>query len=717
MPTLFIDFETAYTPLVTLKKMTLRQYLAATRVLGMAMAVDDGPVEYHDAAALPAVHSHLQAIAQDPQWVVVAHNAAFDLRVWRDLCELPWPTTVFCSLELACAAFPCQLGGYGLRNLAKTLNLGVGEKLEIDLAKATRGGMEEKLAAYCRRDVELCRAVYHLCMPRLCAQEREIARMCMDVRELHFEVRPEAVSAAFDDFRAIANDAAREAIEALGDDGQDAFGNDGDVKLGKREGGGIRKGTGDVRSVKAATFKDLLRDNLGFDTQSISFKKINPEKLRSHVEAARALKAAERTNKALSHKRRVKVFAQVARVDVELGYFRAHTGRFSSPQPGCKGINLHNLAKRDKRIAKAIRSIFRFPDGLCAVRADLANVEYRVEGLLTGCEHTARLFSGNLLADPYLGFGNVATGKEWKRADPIRQVFKAAVLGLGYLMSLARFIEELLKALADPTFGVTLADMEKVVAEQGWQAPNTGYFKGCVTKTRSPLPVAIVAHHMIELFHRMHPEFARFARWMEQTVASCYASLDGAAAIERAYQQPQAPDRNLVDVQWAGGLYGPGTKNIRVVCGRWHQPTVTWRDLQMRETEYGVQLCALHQTKGYRPITKNVLIENVVQSAARNAMCEAQIQLRAMGYPYQLTVHDELMLIVPQEPAVVLGARDALLKVLGPGNALGWDWSILVNPAEINVSKTLYETDMDKIEPGWWAKLAAGENRMLEMLS
>ncbi len=966
MPTLFIDFETAYTATVSLRKMTLRQYLAETRVLGMALAVDGDQPIYYSAGELPAQMEFLGRVATDPQWVVVAHNAAFDLRVWRDLCGLPWPQTAYCSLELACAAFPCQPGGYSLKNLARTLNLGVGEKLEIDLQAATRGGLDERLAAYCCRDTELCRAVFNLAWPRLCDQEREIARMCMDVRELHFEIRPDAVQQAFDDFRTIANTAAKEAVEALGD--SDGFG---------------FEESGDVRSVKPQSFKDLLRENLGFSTESISFKKINPEKLRANAEAAKALKAAETANKALSHKRRVKVFTGASRIDVELGYYRAHTGRFSSPQPGCKGINLHNLAKRNKAVAKAIRSIFRFPDGLCAVRADLANVEYRHEGLLTGCEHTIKLFDpragGDLLADPYLGFGNMATGKIWTRNDPIRQVFKAAVLGLGYLMSFARFIEELLKALADPTFGVSVADLEKVVAEQKWGAPNTAYFKGAVTRTRAPLSVAIVAWHMRELFHRMHPEFERLARWLEHTVGSAYGSLDGAAAIERAYTQANAPDRSLINLQWAGDTYGPGTKSIRVVCGHWYQPTVTWRDLQMRETDYGVQLCCLHQTRGFRPLTKNVMIENCfsgdtpvltrrgwipiryverkdqlwdgeqwvshrgaklrgtkpvgdwngilvtrdhrlygagswcpvgdlgpgeaaqvvasgrrawlsflthgsvpcgdiatrawypgatirvtkpsettgaegspsapsgslivsrssgmpepspagmiarwiwtggttrldtspetsdsylvpstagtgvvlagsrsrenasisvtsifgsvhdggtprctiisasdvpeptswrdtghetpvwdimdsgpnqrfmvltqqgpviahncVQSAARNAMCEAQLRLRGMGYPYQITVHDELILVVQREREAVLKARADLLTVLGPGNNLGWGWSTLINPAEINVSATLWEQDMDKIEKGWWDKLAAGDASMLEKLT
>jgi hypothetical protein len=700
MPRLFIDFETFASTTVTLRKMTLRQYLKATHVLGMAFAVDDGPATYLTAGELQSSAADLAAVAMDPQWTVIAHNAAFDLRVWKHLCGLPWPQEAYCSLELAYAAFPCQPGGYGLKNLARTLNLGA-EKLEIDLVRASRDAeMGDKLAAYCRRDTELCRSVFNVCWPRLTPDERTIARMCLDVRELHFDIHAGAVAQAYQDFTKVANDAAKEAIATLGDDGSGAFGTEGD----------------DIKSVKPATFKDLLRDNLGFDTQSISFKKLNPEKLRIAPEAAKALKCAETANKALSHKRRVRVFNTVTQVDMELGYFRAATGRFSSPQPGCKGVNLHNLAKRQKAVAKAIRRIFCFPEGYCAVRADAANVEYRVEGYLLGSEHMQRMFGANILADPYLGFGNQATGRIWTKQDPIRQIFKAAVLGLGFLMSFPRFTEELMKALADPYFGVSLADLEAVVKAQGWSAPNTGYFKGALTRTRAPIAVAIVAYHMRELFLRMHPEIERTTRWLENTVGKAYGALDPVAAVERAYELPQAPDRNLIDLRWAGGEFGPGTKNIRVRCGHWDMPTVTWRDLCMRETEYGMRLCAMHQTKGYRPLTPNIIIENIVQSAARNALCQAQLELRKRGYPYQLSVHDELMLIVPKTPEAVLQARRDILEVMGPGNKLGWSWAFVVNPGEINVSRTLWEQDMDKLHPDWWATLPS-KPELLENLT
>ena len=66
MPTLFIDFETAYTATVSLRKMTLRQYLAETRVLGMALAVDGDQPIYYSAGELPAQMEFLGRVATDP---------------------------------------------------------------------------------------------------------------------------------------------------------------------------------------------------------------------------------------------------------------------------------------------------------------------------------------------------------------------------------------------------------------------------------------------------------------------------------------------------------------------------------------------------------------------------------------------------------------------------------------------------------------------------
>ncbi len=687
MRTLYIDFETWFSQAVRLNRMTLRNYLARTHILGMAYAIDDGPVEYLEGPALQEYATVLRDIALSDDWAVVAHNAAFDIRVWRFLLNLPQPRHVHCTLELACAAFPNQPGGYSLAMLATTLSLG---RSKLTMPKDLND--VKAMAEYCAGDVELCRSLHNLVIPRLHKDEIAVAELANAAREMFFVIDPSAALEAATEFATIARASVLDAISILnknGDEnGQDAFGYDGT----------------DVRSVKSGAMRELLLANLGFETKSISFKKMNPELLRKNQDAHDALKATERTNKALHYRRQVRTFQNVQELDVEMGYFRAHTGRFSSPQPGCRGVNLHNLSKRDKTIAKAIRTIFTLPEDYCFVRADLSNVEYRIEGWLTGCDHTSRIFLSDPLTDPYLAFGYAATGIWFNKWDPIRQVFKAAVLGLGFGMGVERFMVELAKSLADKQFKVSLADLEAVCTAQHWTVPNIAWVKGAQKKARVPDAIAAVAYHMRELFHKVHPEFLRTAKWLEQTVIALNRSLDPAMTLDTMYDLPSAPRRDRLEVLWAGDEYGPGTKSVRVRCGVWEAPTVTWRDLAMRPFTWNgattMRLsCIQAGKKPPRPLTLSTVIENVSQSAARNALCRGQLKLQDMGYRYQMSVHDEILIRTPKNADAILKARSDILEVFGPGNKLGWDWSVSLNPDEVTVSRSLYEMEMGTLMP------------------
>jgi len=744
---LFFDAETLYNDRLTLKKMTLRNYLSATRLTGFAAAENtDTPVFFHPDEVNDDVLHYLRSRAADPDWTLVAHNIAFDMRVWHYLLHLPYPIHKLCTMELAHAAYPGQPGGYSLAMLARTLDLGAA-KISIDLTDGEH--TRDELATYCIGDVELCRTLFYKCLPRVHPDEIKVAEMCNDIREHYVNVDTNRV---LESVTSLSATATAHAIAAVGDGDNDAFGWDGDV----------------VRSVKPQTAKKILLENFGFDTPTISFKKLNSEKLRENPEAASYLKSIERTNKTLSNRRRVGAFVGAAIVDLELGYFRAHTGRFSSPQPGgAKGINLHNLPKRDKALAKAIRTLFRLPDEYCTVRVDLANAEYRMEAWLTGCEYARKMFdpstsddaapmgmersssisSGSdtayraagsgaprpgaggranhrgdgesstqhgaggsittpsggtlqagILADPYAWFWYGATGQFCSKTVNVaaRQLAKAAVLGLGYGMGLRRFVEELCKGLADPSFGVSLDDLRRVAESCGWVLPRGDRFIGRVLKeTSAPEIVVCVAYHVREQFHKLHPEFQRTANWLDASVAGCIRGLDPEQSLSEYGSLPTAPDPSRLSLLYDRG-FGPSVHTIRAVCGLWPTPTVTWRDLCFRETKLGGWcLHCMHSAKGYRPLTRTVMIENVTQSAARNALCLGQLRLRDMGYKYQLSVHDEILLVVPRDEATVRRARADLLSVFGPGNSLGYGWAVCIDPSEINVSQSMYETATD----------------------
>jgi hypothetical protein len=120
---------------------------------------------------------------------------------------------------------------------------------------------------------------------------------------------------------------------------------------------------------------------------------------------------------------------------------------------------------------------------------------------------------------------------------------------------------------------------------------------------------------------------------------------------------------------------------------------------------------------GNRPparTTVNILLENIVQAAARNALCTGLVELGRMGHPYVLHVHDEVMIISRRDRQSVLQARDDLLRVYGPGGYVaqqGWDWSVVIKPDEVGLSRTLYEDE--KWSAAAFAKLDAGDDSPL----
>jgi hypothetical protein len=384
-------------------------------------------------------------------------------------------------------------------------------------------------------------------------------------------------------------------------------------------------------------------------------------------------------------------------------------------------------------MAKITRTMFSIMEGYCLVRGDFANVEYRVGGLLYDCEHIIKLFTSDILADPYSAFWLHAVGQIVTKANPARQVAKQAVLQLEYLAGLENWCSVLQMALTDPEFKVSVADLAAICEAQGWHPPTSAYARRAMTKLRAPWEVVAVAEKTRELFHQIHPEFRAKTKWLENAVHAASRAMnksDGDRMLDIAYSQPAALDRNKVDVQWSGRFEGA---SVRVKCGNWPAETVTWRDLGIRAVgqDGGACLTGMNGRKGYWPLRSTAIIENVCQSAARNALCQAKLALEDRGYQHILSVHDEIMLVVPKTREAVLRANQDLLDLVGPGRLPGWGWSALVNPDEVTVTKTLWE-----VEPGqllqpigekdgkpiypknqvWWDRLAAGESSLLENL-
>jgi len=290
--------------------------------------------------------------------------------------------------------------------------------------------------------------------------------------------------------------------------------------------------------------------------------------------------------------------------------------------------------------------------------------------------------------------------------------FQAGLLLVHNCMGQQRWTDELLRSISDPTFKVTLADLEAVCGANGWVCPSDQRTRAIISKLRCPGAVASVAYYTREKFHQVHPEFGRAARAIEQTGVRAMSLGFDPQQAQRALDQLKLHGVRLLDDRTLQG------QTIRAICGYWPTPTVAWRDLMIRQTPTGTGPTFVRA--GSKPVAKfsiNIGIENLIQSAARNALCLGLLELDRRGYPYVLHVHDEIMIVTERTCQAVTAARQTLLDVFGPGGWLsqqGWEWAVLINPKETTLSQSLW--DDEALAQTLWPRIAAGDATALENL-
>ena len=692
----FIDVETFMTKDISLGKMTLRQYLDKSYLETIAIAIGD---EEPSVFATPEglfkpedmwLRRSLDALALDPNYVFVAHNAAFDIRVLRFCLGVPQPVNVWCSMEGAMGAWPELPGGYSLENVAVRLRFPKNlQKMEVDLLDIT----EEEKKEYNMQDVRVLQEIYYRQAPLIPPLEQEVALRTNRQRRFFFEIDQDKLDSLIDKLKEqakLAEDQADQYITA--DEHKNIFNRD----------------SGQLHSIRSKRLLKVINERMNAGFNSTSLKKISPIKLASKPVVAALLQQTSRCNRMLHHQRRSMIFTGITRTDVELGYMRAHTGRFSSPSVG-RGLNLHNIPKHDKDIAEPVRKTYRLPPDLCFVRADLANVEYRIEGKLCNCQTVVKMFDpmqgGSVFNDPYCQAWLAMTRQKITKKDPMRQVAKSAVLGLGFCMGAAGYAKTLLVAMADKKSGVNEEVVKKIAVDLGWQEPNGGALNRIQEKLGCTRLVALAAFHIHQSFNKAHPEFSMIADWIVRAVdsiAGCYTDDQAKRILDVMYNSVYAPDRDLIGLSIEPDPLGRRW-SVRVACGPW-VPTVCWREPKVRPTNFidgasDKKLTIIKATKQFKPFTRQLAIENVTQAAARNMLCWAVAELDKAGFPDVLHIHDELLIIVPRKRENVLAARDAMVKIIGPNGYAPLGWAVLVKPSEISVTESMWESEEDITPP------------------
>jgi hypothetical protein len=736
---IFVDVETHMDKDagISLKSQTLRQYVASSWLTAIALAVGtSAPDAYVPADGkrfteeeLKPIVDVLTVLANDPQYVFVAHNAAFDIRILRFMLGIPQPRNVWCTVEGAMGAWPELPGGFSLMNLCQVLCFpNDRRKLDIDL-NAGKYTIED-LKIYNARDVSCMQELYYRQIARLPAVEQRIALLTHSVRRNYFLVDQErldnlivtldknAKEARFHagGVKMTADDPDFKFISGVNDaEGVDA---DGAVVLDAQALDDVfnrKNAEQTLTSIRGAKLIKLIKERFGIKLPTTSLKKLSPVWQARHPKIVELLRQTTRANKMLSHVRRSKFMRGVLEIDTELGYMRSHTGRFSSPGTG-KSLNIHNVPKHDVSIAKPVREIFKLPPDKCFVRGDLAAVELRVEGWLTDCRNIINMFDeahgGNLFADPYCVGWKSMTNTEIGKKDPIRQVSKATHLGLGFIMSAFGFAQVLLRVCSDPKSKVTEATLKNMILSLRWPAPPEMSMRTIFERTGCSPTIAVAAWNVHRLFNATNPEFNRVAEWLLRcvdVVASVgdarFSKGDPFARFSRAQflldemsQSTRAPDPKKIRL-YIDDDYRADSPSIRIACGPW-PATVCWREPLIRSNKFidngKPHLTILKANNTQKNFTKQLAIENVTQAAARNALCYGLLRLEdEFGTRNVLHVHDEALIIADKNRNAVLAAKEQLTKVFGPkaGNPL--DWAILIKPEEISVTQSLWEDEDD----------------------
>jgi DNA polymerase len=286
------------------------------------------------------------------------------------------------------------------------------------------------------------------------------------------------------------------------------------------------------------------------------------------------------------------------RLPIMLNYYGAHTGRFS----GGDKMNLQNLPR-----GGTLRHSLRAPAGHKIISCDSSQIEARMVAYIAGQADLVQQFREG--RDVYSEFATKFYGRPVSKADKLeRHVGKAAILGLGYGMSAAKF--QLTLKRGKPPVDLPDEDVDRLV-----HTYRTGY------------------HKIVELWR------------------SCGYALTGMVAG----QEGRIGDILTYDHD---GIILPNGMRIR-----YHGLTATDRNFtyiqDRRMFDRAMKARLAGDTKdvgggaipGQSRIYGAMVVENITQALARIVVAEQMLKIRDAGYHVAFQVHDENVCVVPEDRA------------------------------------------------------------------
>ena len=611
MKTLVIDFETRWdSKEYTLSKMTTEEYIRSP----LFKAFGIGYKWYGEGEAQWVTHDDIPSWVCSIDWEntnVLAHNAQFDIAI------LAWvygvqPKFILDSLSMARALRGVEVGN-SLAKLAEEFKLppkGQAVHSTNGLSEITYE-MEVELAAYCMHDVVLCEEIFKRLVKGYPKDELRLIDMTLKMFVFpKLELDKEMLDEAINDERT-----KREALLAKINIDETALASNPKfatvlTELGVKPPIKISKTTGEETYAFAksdALFQALLNGS----NEDVALLCEARLKVKSTLERTRAQRFSD--------------ISERGKLPVPLNYYGAHTGRWSASKGS--GLNLQNL-KRGSFLRKAIKA----PQGYTLVVCDLSQIEPRVLAYLADYENLLNIFASG--QDAYAAFGaqmfNISNLS--KESHPtLRQSAKSALLGCGYGMGWASFSAQLLTGFlgAPPTMydkpfakqlGVTEQSVEDFL---GWER-NVEMMRNIPhTCTESQLLIhCLAAKEIINKY-----------RYAAEPVVSFWELCNSLIPHSLKEGKPHEYkclifEKERIILPSGLALRYPSIKS---------KPDAQGRPQWM----YGPDEKKLYGGK---------LVENIVQAVARCVMTDGMLRIQER-YPCVLTVHDEVVALVPEEEA------------------------------------------------------------------
>ena len=590
--------------------MTTEQYIRDPRFKAFGCCIKT----YDVPGTVWVTHADLPDFFNTIDWsttAVLAHNAQFDVAILSYVYGHQ-PCFIFDSLSMARALRGVEVGN----SLAKLANeFGLPPKGQ---AVHSTDGLEEltheiefELAEYCKHDTFLCEEVFKRLIKDYPAKELRLIDLTLKmftnpVLELDQEMLREALVEESTKRTELLN---RLGIEEATLASNDKFAS-------------VLSGMGIAPPKKIS--KTTGKEALALAKNDAHFQAL----LNSDNEDVALLCEARLAVKSTLERTRAQRFLDISergRLPVPLNYYGAHTGRWSASKGS--GLNLQNL-KRGSFLRKSIQA----PAGYSLVVCDLAQIEPRV--LAWMCDYTDLLEIFASGKDAYAQFGAQMFGIPGLSKDShpdLRQSAKSALLGCGYGLGWASFAAQLLTGFlgAPPTrydkaFAKQLGVGAEFVNEFISYQPYLERMKDIPhTCTEPELTVHCVsAKKIIDKYRDAAQPVKTF--W-----EMCDALIKRSLVEGKPYTHKCLTfEKERIVLPSGLALRYPQLSGVADEKGR-----IQWTYGDDKKKLYGGKLT-----------------ENIVQAVARCVMTDGMLRIQKQ-YPCVLTVHDEVVALVPESEA------------------------------------------------------------------